>query len=95
MTPTEMISPEDNTSKVRSDMNAQSLYDKCMAVAQQLMVDVATGSYASLSRSRPDSVASTRPQPNRAVERILLQNDSISVPPKWCCTAESTMRIVS
>ena len=36
MTPTEMISPEDNTSKVRSDMNAQSLYDKCMAVASNL-----------------------------------------------------------
>ena len=36
MTPTEMLSPEVPTTKARSNMNAQTLYDKCMAVASNL-----------------------------------------------------------
>ena len=36
MTPTEMLSPEVPTTKARSNMNAQTLYDKCMALASNL-----------------------------------------------------------
>ncbi len=36
MTPTEMLSPEVPTTKAKSNMNAQTLYDKCMAVANNL-----------------------------------------------------------
>ena len=72
MTPTEMLSPEETTSKARSDMNAQTLYDKCNGGCRQPLVDVATGQFpiCFVTWTPFSRWAAARSQPDRAVEGI-------------------------
>ena len=65
------VLPEQSTITSRAhEIGAQTLYDKCMALAQQPLVELASGGHQPVSRPRSDPLAAAGSQSDRPAERI-------------------------